>query len=122
MTDPFEVALEELQPSQLYISRTKLAAVLAQYAKDGVLCAEDLPPIPVKRMAGRVMLTDGHTRAFAACRCGLRVVRVHWDRDELEGRVVDPEAHQRLWLDRCREMHRALNVQRVGRGAEREEG
>jgi hypothetical protein len=136
MTAPFWRALERLQPSQLYISRDKLAAVTAAYAGEGgTLHAEALPPLPVYRLNGRTVLTDGHTRACAAYQGGLREVRVYWDRDELDweayaicvrwceeagvrsvadlaGRVVDAAAYQRLWLDRCAAMHRALAAQR----------
>ena len=60
--------LDELQPTQLYISRDKLAAVQAS-AHAG---SPDFAPIPVKRLGGRVVCTDGHTRAVAAHLAGLR--------------------------------------------------
>ena len=54
-----EVALGALQPSQLYVSEEKLAAVTSEGAKPG-------ETLPVKDLCGRLVLTDGHTRALAA--------------------------------------------------------
>ena len=128
MNDPFVVDLLELQPSQLYISAEKLTRVLTIL---DLSRPESLTPLPVKRLSGRLVLTDGHTRAFAAYRAGLDRVRVCWDTDDLdweayeicvgwcvqegirtiadlEGRVVDATDYKRLWLERCAAMQRKL--------------
>jgi hypothetical protein len=131
-TPSFTMKLDEIQPSQLYISSAKLARVMTSFDP---LRPESLAPIPVKALGDRVIMTDGHTRAFAAFSCGLAQVRVFWDEDELdweayaicvewcveagirtiaglEDRVVDPQAYQVLWLDRCAEMHCELEARR----------
>ena len=120
--------LSQVQPSQLYISSAKLAQVQAWWWPRRV---ERLPAIPVVQLDGFIVATDGHTRAFAACRAGLRAIPVVWDVDELdwnayricvewcraerirtimdlEGRVVSPSAYEELWLDRCRRVHERL--------------
>jgi hypothetical protein len=127
-TEPFVMRLDEIQPSQLYINRAKLAQVQAE--------AGPLGPLPVKRLAGRVVLTDGHTRALAAWQAGRSEIEVYWDRDELDWaayeicvawcdeaglrtvadlalRVVAPEEHKVIWLQRCSRMQRALEEGRA---------
>jgi hypothetical protein len=132
--DAFTVPIDRLQPSQLYISAEKLAHVREAVAS----CSAASPaPLPVVRLGQDVVLTDGHTRVYAAWSAGQRSLRVTWDRDELDmgayaicvswckeegirsigdlqGRVVGTDAYQRLWLDRCAAMHRMLAAQRAG--------
>ena len=124
--------LRDLQPSQLFISREKLRRVRAAVdAAD----PSSMTPIPVVSLADRIVITDGHTRAFAAWSWEWDKVPVVWDRDELDweayeicvarcdrenihtiadlaGRVVDGAAYQEQWLDRCAAMHRRLKAQR----------
>ncbi|HOU12742.1 MAG TPA: hypothetical protein PKZ84_06470 [Anaerolineae bacterium] len=119
--------LTQLQPSQLYISEAKLAHVLAHWPPR----LEMLEPVPIKSLHGRVIYTDGHTRAFAAYRQGFTEIPVVWDEDELDweayqicvdwclaegirtiadlaGRVITPEQYETLWHDRCRVMQETL--------------
>jgi len=95
-----------------------------------------LTPIPIKRLNGRVIYTDGHTRAFAAYQRSFTDVPVVWDKDELDweayqlcvdwcleadirtvmdlkDRVIPPEAYEGLWLGRCRAMHKQLEQARL---------
>jgi hypothetical protein len=132
LPEHFLVPLDEVQPTQLYISAQKLAEVLRDL--DAARPAT-IEPLPLKRLAGHVILTDGHTRAFAAFLCGVSEVPAYWDEDELDweayricvqwcdaegissvkdlaGRVVGPRDYQRKWLDRCAEMHRELEAKR----------
>jgi hypothetical protein len=132
MTDAFQMPLDSLQPSQLYISVEKLCKVMAAFASREF---GPLAPIPIVRRGDRILLTDGHTRAFAAWSSGRDQVPVVWDPDkldweaydicvawceqegirtvaDLEDRVVDAATYQALWLDRCTEMHRALERKR----------
>ncbi len=128
MGEPFVLSLDQIQPSQLYINEAKLA----QVAEGATL----LQPLPVKELAGRIVLTDGHTRAFAAWQAGRSQVEVYWDEDELDwtayevcvawceeagiravadlaGRVVAPDQYQVVWLQRCAGMQRALEAERA---------
>jgi hypothetical protein len=128
----FMMRLDEIQPSQLYVSSEKLSRVMEN---PDSLRPESLEPVPVKKFGGRVVLTDGHTRALAAFLSGLAEIRAFWDEDELdweayeicvawcqeeeiftvadlEDRVVSPEDYAVLWLQRCREMHRDLEARR----------
>jgi len=126
------VELDRLQPSQLYISQEKLSAV--QGATD-FSRPEGIRPIPVKELGGLQVMTDGHTRAFAAYLAGLKDVPTYVDPDDLDweayqicvdwcqaegihsvadlaDRVVYAEDYERLWYDRCRAMQADLAEKR----------
>ena len=128
MSETFMMKLDRMQPSQLFISSEKLAQVMRDF---GPLRPDSLAPIPVKELAGKVIMTDGHTRALAALLAGLTEIRVVWDEDDLDweeydicvrwceeegihtiadlkDRIVSPVDYQRLWLDRCQAMHDEL--------------
>lgn len=130
----FLVPVDRLQPSQLYISSVKLRCVRKQLDDCGPAV---LGSLPVVHLGEDLILTDGHTRALAAWMSGMHRLYVAWDTDELDmqayeicvqwcvqegircigdlrGRVVDPDAYQSLWLDRCAEMHRVLAARRSG--------
>lgn len=117
----FTFPLTELQPSQLYISEGKLRLVREWFTPDDM---ENFDPIPVKRFDGRILMTDGHTRAVAAHLAGWDSVPVYWDEDDLdmrsyeievcwckdEGiinpidlskRIVPHKDYERLWRKRC---------------------
>lgn len=128
MSRIFSIDLDRIQPSQLYISSDKLEQILQKLDPADPDCLE---PVPLRELAGRIVLTDGHTRAFAAYQSGIRSVPAYWDEDDLdweayaicihwcqeEGihaiadlrqRVVSAADYDRLWLQRCRQMHRDL--------------
>jgi len=120
----FLLPIAELQPSQLYISEGKLRLV-QEWFDPGDQGRFD--PIPIKRLDGRIMMTDGHTRAVAAHLAGWDAVPVYWDEDELDlrayavdvewcdekgihnpsdlaGRIVSHKDYERLWHKRCGEL------------------
>lgn len=128
MSGIFTMKLEEMQPSQLFISSAKLASVMADFDPSR---PDSLAPIPVKELGGKAIMTDGHTRALAALLNGWAEVRVFWDEDELDweayaicvqwceeegiltvaglkDRIVPAADYDRLWLDRCQAMHEEL--------------
>jgi len=128
----FEADLSDLQPSQLYICSEKLAEVLRSMETGA---AGPIEPVPVKRLGSATVLTDGHTRAFAAFRSGRSSVPACWEIDDLDweayeicvqwclqegirtvgdlrDRVIPAEQYERLWHQRCRAMHERLARQR----------
>lgn len=126
MPETFRLRLDQIQPTQLYINLGKLGAVQA---------ADCLEAVPVKELNGRIVFTDGHTRAFAAHLAGRREIEVCWEDEELDweayqvcvdwclaegihsiadlkGRVIDPQQYEVLWLERCRRMQESLHTVR----------
>ncbi|HOS79942.1 MAG TPA: ParB/Srx family N-terminal domain-containing protein [Anaerolineae bacterium] len=129
--------LKALQPSQLYISVAKLAAVAARWQPPSL---ETLEPIPIKALDGRLVLTDGHTRAYAALRHGFTEIPIVWDEEALDWdayricvawcleagittvmdlaeRLLTAEDDEVLWHERCRVMQATLAVQREANGS-----
>ena len=122
------MALMDIQPTQLYISCEKLKAIQASVDFSNL---KAIPPIPVKMLNGLLIMTDGHTRAYAAYLAGLEAIPVVWDEDpldweayqicvdwclaegirsiaDLHARVVNMQEYQEKWLDRCRKMQAEL--------------
>ncbi len=117
----FYVDIDDIQPSQLYICREKLDKV-----KEAIAFSRpsELKPLPVKELSGSLILTDGHTRAFAASLAGFKRLKVCWDKDnknwntyfkcvqwckeekiviisDLASRIIGKDEYKKLWLDRC---------------------
>jgi hypothetical protein len=133
MLKRFYLQLKEIQPSQLYICDEKLADIL-KILDEGR--EDELDPIPIKILDGEKVSTDGHTRMFALYLRGTRRflcewedtemdwdayrICVHWCKEEgitstadFDGRVINWENYQKLWLDRCRMMQEELDKSRL---------
>lgn len=65
----FDVALEEIQPSQFYVDREKVEQVVS-FIHSG----EDVV-IPLLSYEGRWLSLDGHSRMYAAQRLGIKKVK-----------------------------------------------
>jgi hypothetical protein len=121
--DSRRIDVEDLHPTQLYLSAAKLAAVLDDFETDG----PDYGPLPAFEHDGEWYLSDGHTRAFAAYLGGAETIRIERDREvrevydfdlyltcidwcreegvravpDLAGRVLDHETFEEAWIGRC---------------------
>lgn len=135
MIDIFVMNLDEIQPSQLYISSEKLSEVMK---KSNPVKLETIEPIPVNKLDDQVIFLDGHTRALAAFLSNLLEVRVSWDDDEwndldleeykicvgwckdegihtiadLKNKIISPQDYEVLWLKRCEEMHKYVKTKK----------
>jgi hypothetical protein len=129
----FEMELINIQPSQLYISKQKLAKVKEKFNPKDI---STLDVIPIKKIKNNLFYTDGHTRAFAAYQAGFTKIPVIWEEDELdwelyqiciewctnEGifsianlseRVVNQKDYELLWYKRCDDLHQELTKMRA---------
>ncbi|MBN2790616.1 MAG: hypothetical protein JXR69_10545 [Candidatus Delongbacteria bacterium] len=120
---PLLKPISSLQPSQLYISEEKLAAVNTKLTND----INSYDPIPIKLLDKKIVITDGHTRLYALNKLGIKKAKVIWDEDELnwdlykvcvkwclsekittisdlDGRILNRTDYQKLWIDRCERM------------------
>ncbi|HME52551.1 MAG TPA: hypothetical protein VKM55_10060 [Candidatus Lokiarchaeia archaeon] len=121
MDQPFQLRLDEIQPTQLYINARKLAILEEKYPPG---TETKIEPVPVKMMHGKIVYTDGHTRAFIAWKRGLDTISVVWDDTELDeltyetclgwceaenifsiadlnDRIIDDATYQVEWIARC---------------------
>jgi hypothetical protein len=128
MAKTFMMKLNEIQPSQLYISSEKLSEIMKTFDPTN---PELIEPIPIKRLGNEIVFVDGHTRAFAAFLGGFSEVPVYWEDEEpdwdayeicvrwckedgihtiadLKNRVVSQKEYETLWYARCEEMQRDL--------------
>lgn len=80
MADYQSIDLFLIQPSQFYISAEKLQAIQAWFDPDDL---SNFDPIPIKKLDGELVSTDGHTRCVAALLAGLTAVPFIWEQDEL---------------------------------------
>jgi hypothetical protein len=131
MTRVFLMELNEIQPSQLYISSRKLQRIIENFASKPSL----MEPIPIKKLGNRVVFMDGHTRAFAALLHRFPKVPVYWEDEELDweeyeicvrwcleegiytiadliDRVISHQAYKKLWYERCAKMQKDLEAKR----------
>jgi len=125
--------LNNIQPSQLYISKQKLAKVMEKFNPDDL---STLRPIPIKKLGNKIFYTDGHTRAFAAYQAGLAKIPVIWEDEELDwemykicikwckdeglyaiadlrNRIIEQEEYEILWYKRCDDLHKELKRKRA---------
>ncbi len=129
-----ELKLADLQPSQFYVSEKKLREAESWFSPAD-LSAFD--PIPVKILDGVPVMTDGHTRAAAALRAGLKAVPLVPDPDELDwemyrrcvaecrrrgvrspadllSRIVPEEEYREKWDRWCDKMQADVTAERGG--------
>ena len=126
--DIFFVDLSILQPSQLYISKSKCLSIQKWF---NPLDLSNFEPIPIKKLKDKIIYTDGHTRAYMAYKAGLSKIPVYWDTDDLDWtfywkcveacekeciytiadlgrRVVDEADYNVLWRNWCEELAKIL--------------
>lgn len=113
-----------LRPNNWFINAARLERVREAWPRG---TQDDLPPVLVTEIDGALSLIDGHARTYAAYERGEAHIRaLVRDLEEIEGskplyrhihregpvrgietiadlaeRIVDPEAHARLWAGYC---------------------
>lgn len=70
----------EIQPSQFYISEQKVEEIKKWFNPNDL---SNFEPIPIKELNGKIMFTDGHTRAFVAYKSGIKKIPLYWENEEL---------------------------------------
>ncbi len=73
--------IENLQPSQFYISEEKVKEVKSWFNPNDL---SNFEPIPIKILDSEIIMTDGHTRAVVALNAGIDRVPLIWDNDDLD--------------------------------------
>lgn len=111
--------IEKIQPSQLYISKTKFKKVWKSFDP------KNYEPIPIKEIDGEIIFVDGHTRALVAYMKGVKEIEVEWETEEwdwdlyrlcvkwckeeklrkisdLKSRIMSERDYKIIWLERCK--------------------
>lgn len=128
-----KLKIKDLQPSQFYISQKKLENIMSWLNPADL---SNFQPIPLKVLAGKPVITDGHTRAVAALMVGLECVPLVWDEDELDwemyracvkacqaekifspadllSRIVSEKDYQEKWYKWCDAMQEEIIASRL---------
>lgn len=75
------ISILDIQPSQFYISEEKMAKIKQWFNPEDL---SNFNPVPIKLLDGKVVFTDGHTRALVAFNAGLTEIPLVWDEDDLD--------------------------------------
>ena len=73
-----KVKLTDLHPTQLYLSEKKLQAIQMLDQSAEII---NVDPISVLAYGDRLLITDGHHRAYQALLAGRDTISAEWDRD-----------------------------------------
>lgn len=116
------IDIEKIQPSQLFINRSKLDMIKQNYCTTNV---EEIPPIPIIHLNEEYIYVDGHTRAFYLWSRGEKKILtyiytendidlreyeifVNWCKEEnirkisdLELRIIENYDYEKRWIKRC---------------------
>jgi len=134
MSDTFEMEISEIQPSQLYINKKKLAKVNKFFDPKN---KATLGVIPVKKLGKEVIYSDGHTRAVAAFLAGYKEITVEWEDEDLDcemyevcvqwckddkifsaqdlaKRIISHKDYKLLWYKKCEIMQKEFELKRKG--------
>ncbi len=118
----FRVRIDQLQPSQPFLSRVRLENIMRN-------TAFLLRPVGVRELNGRLCVIEGHERLMALHNLGSQEVEVYIDQSErdatiwqecveicmkcgvasildLEDRFLSPSGFRQLWIERKRELKR----------------
>lgn len=120
-----DLRLSDIQPSQFYLSQEKIDRIKMWFDP---MDLSNFEPLPIKLLNGKVIFTDGHTRAWVAHEAGLTTVPLTWDEDDLPWdlyqncvdaclergvrsvadlaeRILPPDEYKEKWLGWCKQMH-----------------
>lgn len=123
----FRVRIDQLQPSQPYLSKARLENIMRN-------TAFLLRPVAVRELNGRLCAIDGHERLMALHNLGRAEVDVYIDDSErdgkiwkkcveicmkegissildLENRFVSPSGFRQLWIEKKRELKKEVESQ-----------
>jgi len=124
--------ISNIRPSQLYISKQKLNNIQISLNLANPMLDN---PLPIKKLNGRIIFVDGHTRAVAFYLLNQKTVPVYWEYEELDWemyevcvqwcidekilsveelsqRIIPHTEYEQLWYKRCDELHASMEKQR----------
>ena len=124
-----EVNVKDLHPSQLYLSEKKLQDIQMLYQS---VEKPSINPISVLAFGDRLLITDGHHRAYQALLAGRDTISAEFDRDggddlyalyaqaceerkitsvlDLKHRILPQEEYEAKWYNWCDGFNQAATL------------
>ena len=115
-----EVKIKDLHPTQLYLSEKKLQDIQMLYQSAEII---NMDPISVLAFGDRLLITDGHHRAYQALSAGQNTISAEWDKDggdelyhlymqaceerkiysilDLKNRILTQDEYEAKWYNWC---------------------
>ncbi|EGL87137.1 ParB-like protein [Streptococcus infantis SK1076] len=124
-----EVNIKDLHPSQLYLSEKKLQDILMLYQS---VEKPSINPISVLAFGNRLLITDGHHRAYQALLLGQDTISAEFDKDggdelyhlyaqaceerkiysilDLKNRILPQDEYEAKWYNWCDGFNQAAEL------------
>jgi len=115
-----KVNIKDLHPTQLYLSEKKLQDIKMLYQSAEII---NMDPISVLASGDRLLITDGHHRAYQALLAGKNMISAEWDKDggdelyhlyaqaceerkiysilDLKNRILTQDEYESKWYNWC---------------------
>ena len=124
-----EVKIKDLHPTQLYLSEKKLQDIQMLYQS---VEKPSINPISVLAFGDRLLITDGHHRAYQALLTGQNTISAEWDKDggnelyhlyaqaceerkiysilDLKNRILPQDEYEAKWYNWCDGFNQAATL------------
>ena len=124
-----KVKIKDLHPSQLYLSEKKLQDIQMLYQS---VEKPSINPISVLAFGDRLLITDGHHRAYQALLAGWDTISAEWDKDggdelyhlyaqaceerkiysilDLKNRIIPQDEYEAKWYNWCDGFNQAVEL------------
>ena len=123
------VKITDLHPTQLYLSEKKLQDIQMLYQSEENI---NVDPISILKVGNRLLITDGHHRAYQALLAGRDTISAEFDRDggdalyalyaqaceerkidsvlDLKHRILPQEEYEAKWYNWCDGFNQAATL------------
>ena len=124
-----KVKLTDLHPTQLYLSEKKLQSIQLLYQSEEII---NMDPISILAVGNRLLITDGHHRAYQALLAGQEMISAEFDRDggdelyklyaqaceerkicsvlDLKNRILPQDEYEAKWYNWCDGFNQAATL------------
>ena len=124
-----KVNITDLHPTQLYLSEKKLQDIQMSYQSAEII---NMDPISVLAFGDRLLITDGHHRAYQALLLGRDTISAEWDKDggdelyhlyaqvceerkiysilDLKNRILPQDEYEAKWYNWCDGFNQAVTL------------
>ena len=124
-----EVKIKDLHPTQLYLSEKKLQDIQMICQSAEII---NMDPISVLAFGDRLLITDGHHRAYQALLTGQNMISAEWDKDggdelydlyaqvceerkiysvlDLKNRILAQDEYEAKWYNWCDGFNQAVTL------------